>query len=344
MNANNVFSIISRLQALCGHPLIKRHNFAFTIDQPFAWSLINSSSVLANLPQREEEEGFDPERINSLRIKCATLRHFNRQVGSNDIGMGAINACLRTDEEVPLDAIKKAAQDRVKIERRSGKINSAAIKSRYVQLYTEMYEAAESKKRKTRALMDEVYFICNRSDDELLCGDFERMLESGMVYRDEELADFDAYDYMVESVLDKCVNPIVRAKQAAQAVLDKSYRSAAIHEASELIEQLEVLGKEVGIDWKKMDADEKRLDDEINAVVADDAQSDAELEAELDSVDLAEHIEPEPVVRKRTTIKSPERLAREAEEARVAKLDAEDKAAKAHAKAQRALKKAAAQA
>ena len=44
MNANNVFSIVSRLQATLAHPLIKRANLGFTLTSPF--TATNGSTTL----------------------------------------------------------------------------------------------------------------------------------------------------------------------------------------------------------------------------------------------------------------------------------------------------------
>ncbi len=333
MNANNVFSIVTRLQATLSHSLIKRQNFGFTLTQPFSWSLINAAAVLARLPTDECDEDYNPERLDQLKTKCANLRHFNRQVGENTVGMGAINQCLRLDEEINLEDIQRTARERVKVERRSGKCGPAAVKSRYVQLYTSMYEAAQAKHREVKSLCDEVYFICNRSDEEL--SDLQ-------TYQDEDLVDFDQYDYVVEGLLDRCVQPVVRATEELQRVLDKSYRVTAISEGQQLMAELRKIGTEVGISWAKMDAENKAIDGELDKAQAEEAATDAELDSLMDDVSFDDIIKPEtPVaVRKSKTIKSAERLAREAEDARVAAVDAELKEKAAKAKAKRALNKA----
>lgn len=334
MNTNNVFSIITRLQATLSHSLIKRQNFGFTLTQPFSWSLINAAAVLARMPSDELDDDYNPERLDQLKIKCANLRHFNRQVGENAVGMGAINQCLRLDEEVNLEDIQRLARERVKVERRSGKCGPAAVKSRYIQLYTGMYEAAQTKHREMKALCDEVYFICNRSDEELT--DLQ-------TYQDEELVDYDQYDYVVEGLLDRCVQPVVRATEELQRVLDKSYRIEAISTGQQLMAELKKIGTEVGISWAKMDAENKAIDGELDKAQADEAATDAELDQLMDSVDLGNVTAPEtPVaVRQSRTIKSAERIAREAEDARVAAVDAELKEKAAKAKTKRALNKAA---
>lgn len=358
-SANNVFSIVTRLQALTNHSLIKRANLGFTLEQPFSWSLINAAAVLARMPQDIDDEGYSAERLDQLKIKCASLRHFNRQVGSNDIGMGAIHACLRTEEEIPLDAIKQTARDRVKVERRSGKCSPANVKVRFVQLYTTMYEAAQAKQRQTRALMDEVFYICNRSDEELSTapqsmeyeecrvrstvqaqGGSARGYSEGVVYRDEELVDFDQFDYMIDSLLDRCVQPTVRATEELQRVLDKSYRITAIADAQALMKELKQIGTEVGISWAKMDAENAAIDAELAKATAEDEATDEDLDAQMDAVDLGAVIEPETRVVTRTVIKSPERLAREAEDQRIAQVDATLKAAAAKRAATRAANKA----
>lgn len=310
MSANNIFSIATRTLAITEHPLIRRANLGFALNQPFAWTLINAASTFLQLNQAEESY---PERADQLKIKMATLRHFNRLVSDNEIGMGAINACLRPDEkDVSLDDIKLLAQDRIKIERRSGKLQANAVKARYIQLYTTMYEDTCAKKRRVKALMNEVYFICNRSD--------EVLSTVGQPEDDAVLVDFDAYDYLLEGLLDKCVQPILRAKDELQRVIDRSYRASALVQADELMREIDSVAKELGISWAKIDAENKALDAELAQVMSEDKVCDDHLEdifAQADA-EFNNSIEEATVRPARITVKSPERLAREAEETRVA--------------------------
>ena len=74
---------------------------------------------------------FPVERYDQLVIKMATLRHFNRKTsGCNEIGMGTINACLRPEQPISLDEIKQQARDRIKIERRMGKLKAEIAAAR----------------------------------------------------------------------------------------------------------------------------------------------------------------------------------------------------------------------
>lgn len=327
MNANNVFSLVIRTSAAVEHPLIKRANLGFALKQPFSWGLINAAAVLAQLPASEQVG----ERADQLKVKLASLRHFNRQVGDNDIGMGVINACLKPDEkDVSVEEIQRIAQDRIRIERRSGKLMPAGVKARYVQLYTGMYETACAKKRALAALLDEVFFIVNRSDEQLStppAGDAEsgvaqrHMITTEFstlfVYEDALLADFDQYGYLLDGLLDKCVQPVIRAREELQRVLDRNYRVSVSTHGSALMAELEQLGKELGIDWQKIADENARIDAEIKAASAELAAEDenlddvfAQADAELSEALCAETTATKPMV----TIKSPERLAREAEE------------------------------
>jgi hypothetical protein len=340
-HAQNVFSITTRTQALVAHPLIKRANLGFTLEQPFSWSLINAASVLARMPQESSPE-FDPVRVDQMKIKCANLRHFNRQVGSNDVGMHAIAQCLRTEEEIPLDAIKQQARDRVKIERRSGKCSAANVSARYTFLVSSMYEAAQAKHREIKLLLDEVYYICNRSDEQLSSHEASGIIHTGDTFEDHELVDYDAYDYVIESLLDRCTMPIVKATEEVQRVMDKTYRVSALSTAQLLMTELKKLGEEVGISWAKLDAETAAINAELDAVQGAEAQSDAEIDALCDDswLPAAETAQTKSQPQ-RTTIKSPERLAREAEEARITSVDAALKEATAAKKARAAAKKAA---
>lgn len=329
MNAQNIFSLVVRATAAVEHPLIKRSNLGFALRQPFAWSLINSAAVLAQLPL-DEQRG---ERGDQIKIKLASLRHFNRQVGDNDIGMAVIKACLRPDEkDVSLEEIKRIAQDRIKIERRSGRLMPSAVKARYVQLSTGMYEDACAKKRRLAALLDEVFFIVNRSDEELTTAPISDA-EAGVahmviteyatyfVYKDDELVDMDAYAYMLDGLLDKCVQPVIRAREELQRVLDRSYRTATCANGEALMTELEKLGTELGINWKKIADENARIDAELLAADKEIASDEADLDAVFLEVENDALLLPidEPVAHAtRTVIKSPERVAREAEEHRVA--------------------------
>ena len=366
MNANNIFSLVVRATSAVEHPLIKRSNLGFALHQPFAWSLINTAAVLAQLPQhgQRNEHGnliilddADHAKRDQLKVKLASLRHFNRQVGDNDIGMAVIKACLRPDEkDVSLEEIKRIAQDRIKIERRSGKLMPTAVKARYVQLSTGMYEKACAKKRRLAALLDEVFFIVNRSDEEMAfapVGDAESgaahkhmvttEYSTTFLYRDEELVDMDAYAYLLDGLLDKCVQPVIRAREELQRVLDRSYRTATCANGEALMAELERLGTELGINWKKIADENARIDAELLAADAELATDEADLDAVFAEADV-EFVTPigsdsVGVITKanRTTIKSPERIAREQEEHRVAKEKDEHNAAMA----QRAAKAAA---
>lgn len=333
MNHNNAFSIASRTIAAVGHPLIKRANLGFALNQPFAWTLINAASTFAQLDHTDEH--FE-ERADQLKIKMASMRHFNRMVGDNDIGMGTINACLRPDEkDVSLEEIKELAKDRIRIERRSGKLKPSDVKVRYVQLYTTMYEEACAKKRRVKALMNEVFFLCNRSDE---------VLSDGQCKQDAELVDFDQYDYVVESLLDKCTQPVIRATEELQRVMDRSYRLETVTAGDTLMAELKKLGTELGINWAKITAETAKIDAELAQAAAEDNAVDANLDdvfAEADA-EFTAAIAPEtPAPRVTHTIKSPERQAREAEEARVRAEQLEHQAQQAKSKAKAAATRAA---
>ena len=324
-NENNIFSLATRTQAIMEHPLIRRANLGFALNQPFSWALINAAAIFVQL----KEEDKHGERGDQLRIKMATLRHFNRQVGDNDISMGTINACLKPDEkDVSLEQVKEAARDRVRIERRSGRLAANKVKARYTQLYLGMYEEACAKKRAIKALMDEVYFQVNRSDEEMHKAP-EGDAESGaahqymvttehstyFIYPDELLVDMDQYSYMLDGLLDKCVQPVIRARDELQRLLDRSYRLETVSTGQALMQEIETLGKELGIHWAKLEAENAQIDAELRAAEAEDVADDELLDKVFDEVEsaLPATID-EAVPPKRNTVKSPERLAREAAE------------------------------
>ena len=300
---NTAFSIATRTIAAINHPLIKRANLGFALVQPFSWSLINSASTFAQL----SPEDRNSERGDALKIKMATLRHFNRMVADNDIGMGTINACLRPDEkEVHLDEIKALAQDRIKIERRSGKLKPADV------------EAACAKKRRIKGLMDEVFYLCNRSNEVLEVDNAASGFEAHICYDDKDLVDYDQYDYVLDSLLDKCTQPVIRATEELQRVMDRSYRLEIIQSGEALMAELTKLGTELGINWGKIKSENATIEAELLAAASEDNASDAHLDnvfAEADA-ELPVSEEPPAPHPTRTVIKSAERQAREAEEAK----------------------------
>ena len=346
---NQTFSIATRTIAAVEHPMLRRANLGFTLNQPFAWSLINTAAVLARMldehgyvaEQLESEHVRDDilasdmnvERIDQLVIKMATLRHFNRIVcGSNDIGIGSINACLRLDNfTVSLEDIKQTARDRIKIERRMGKLKPTGVAARFNELVTGMFEAEVARKRQTKRLMTEVFLLCNRSDDMLFTRQFEHQLDAHTSYSDAELADFNAFEHLGEALAEKCVEPVIRARSEIQSLMDRSYRSNVLAEGTALMKELDKLATELGINFAKIDAQNASIDAEIAAAEHMDQVSDAEIDAlDLELPNTAEtELEELAPKRERRTVKSEARLAREQADAEAAQQRAEYEAATA---------------
>lgn len=298
MNQN--FAVATRTLAVCDHPLVRRANLGFALNQPFSWTLINAAATAARMlddagycaEQMESEHvrddvvnsEFNIERYDQLVIKMATLRHFNRQAcGINEISMGQINACLKPDEAtVSLEDIKAQARDRVKIERRMGKLKPADVAARFKELVMAMYETASSRKRQLQRLVEEVSFLCNRSDDMLLVRQYENQLDAHRSYLDAELADYGQYDYMVEGLVEKCVEPIIRAKDELQRVMDRSYRTETQIHGSALMAEIDRLASDLGINFKKLE-DQEQL---VNQLIDASEKSEATAEAEIDTLDV----------------------------------------------------------
>lgn len=300
---NQIFALATRTIAVCDHPMIKRANLGFTLNQPFAWSLINTAAVAARLLDehgfiaeqlesahvREDimNSNFPVDRYDQLVVKMATLRHFNRKVcGINEIGMGQINACLRPEQPISLDEIKQQARDRIKIERRMGKIKADRVAARFTELVTGMYQTAEDKKLQNQRLIDEVFFLCNRSDDMLFVGNYERQLEAGHVLQDVELADYDQFDYLSEGLAEKLVEPIIRAREELQSLMDRSYRVQTQEQGTALRKELDSLAAALGINFVKIDAQNALIDAEIDGAEHAEAQTDAEIDAAIDELDI----------------------------------------------------------
>jgi len=364
---NQIFSISNRVICVVEHPMIKRANLGFTLQQPFAWSLINTAAVAVRMldeavtetiteidengrrqtqsvnrgftaqslesePVRKAilESDFNIERFDQLVVKMATLRHFNRlSCGSNEIGMGTINACLKPDATaIDLEAIKQSARDRIKIERRMGKLKATQVTHRFNELVTSMYKTESDRKAQAKRLMNEVFYLCNRSDDMLFLGNYEQQIKPHTAYRDAELADFDQFDYLGENLAEKCVEPVIRARDEVQKLMDRSYRSTILGEGSKLLKELDKLAVELGINFAKIDAENAKIDAEIAQAEAEEADMDAEID-ELD-IDLGACVEAAPeqlVTHQRRTVKSEARLKREAEETEAAEQRAEYEAA-----------------
>lgn len=355
---NNTFSLATRTLAAVEHPMIKRAGLGFTLNQPFAWSLINTAAVAARMLDEHNfsaeslvSEGvrdellaseFDTERYDQLVIKMATLRHFNRRVcGTNEIGMGTINACLKPDEAtVSLEDIKNLTRDRIKIERRMGKLKPNAVAARFNELVTAMYETAVAKKRQTKRLMDEVFFLCNRSEDMLFQSQYENQLEAHTAYRDAELADYDQFDYLGDTLAEKLVEPVIRAREELQRVMDRSYRTDTQTHGTALMKELDTLATALGINFAKIDAQNAAIDAEIAQAEISEAAADAEID-KLDCVLPELDVEQPPVSRERRVIKSEARQQREAEETAAAQQRAEYEAKNAARTAKAAATRAA---
>ena len=313
---NQIFALATRTAAVCDHPMLKRANLGFTLNQPFAWSLINTAAVAARMldehgyvaEQLESESvrddimnsEFPVERYDQLVVKMATLRHFNRKVsGCNEIGMGTINACLRPEQPISLDEIKQQARDRIKIERRMGKLKADRVAARFTELVTGMYQTAEDKKAQNKRLIDEVFFLCNRSDDMLFVGNYEKQLDANRAYQDIELADYDGYEHLGEGLAEKLVEPIIRARDEIHSLMDRSYRVQTQERGDALLNELESLATALGINFVKIDMQDALIDAELDGAEHAEAQTDAEIDAAIDELNLdlsavQEHCPPEP--------------------------------------------------
>ena len=301
MNATTTISIVTRIQALLDHPLIKRGNFGWTLQSPFSWSIINTAATLARqldklgycaehleLQQGRRDElladpEFNAERADQLLIKLATLRHWNRELGTYEIGMGAITQCLRPSEDmISIEEIKTTARERIKIERRMGRLKADAVSARFQELVSKMWDEATERKRQLQRLLDEVFFIANRCDSQLFVGDYERNLETNISYDDADLVDVDAHGHMLEGLLEKCVEPLIRAREELQRVMDRSYRESTLRDGNKLLAEIEKLGKEVGINFTKIE----RMNAEVDAAL-DGAESAAAVDdAAIDALDF----------------------------------------------------------
>lgn len=359
---NQIFSIATRVLSVVEHPMIKRANLGFTLQQPFAWSLINTAAVAARMLDEHghsaeslESEAvrdtilasdFNVERYDQLVIKMATLRNFNRRsCGTNDIGMGIINACLKPDEsKVSLEDIKQSARDRIKIERRMGKLKSQGVAARFTELVTGMYETELAKKRQTKRLMNEVFFLCNRSDDMLFIQQYENQLEAHTAYKDIQLVDYNNFDYLGDTLAEKCVEPVIRAKDEVQRLMDRSYRASILQDGTQLMKEIDKLAIELGINFAKINAENAKIEAEIAQIEASEATDDAAIDALDLDLDLPPETTEMPAGRERRTIKSEARLQREAEEAQAAaertEYEAKNAAKAAKAKATRQAKAA----
>ena len=318
---NSIFNLCNRVSAICSHVLVRRANIGFSLQQPFAWSLINTAAVAARLLDEhgacsEQLEStsvrdallnseFPLERYDQLVIKMATLRHFNRKAsGINEIGMGQINACLRPETPISLEEIQERARDRVKMERRMGRIKPQLVTARFKELVTSMFHEEESRKAQTKRLMDEVFFLCNRSDDMLFVGNYELQLEANHVYQDIQLADFDGFDYLGEGLAEKMVEPVLRAREELQALMDKSYRIQTYEQCTKLMNELTKIGTELGISFAKVEAMNCAVDAEINNSLAVEAKEDAAIDSALnelhiDLCEVQESVVPAPASKRR---------------------------------------------
>lgn len=311
MNANHAFSLTSQLTAVLDHPVLKRANLGFALRAPFNWALINAAATYLRLPLADQQA----EKGDQLKVKMATLRHFNRLATThNEVGMGEIRACLRPDEkEVSLEDMQKRARERITIDVMKGRVAKKDGGMAYKKLSSEFYEQACAEKRKMAALLDEVMFLCNRSDETLSGSNDQRCLDGNTAYADAALVDFDQYDYMIDGLLEKMTMPTIQAMEFLNNV--RSYRTEVITAVEQLKAELEHIGQALGISWTKLEAERKAI-----TTAFDEADDSTNLDALFDAADaeFTEAIAAEPQPKPRTVIKSPERVAREAEETKAA--------------------------
>lgn len=360
LTANAIFSLVTRTSAVLDHSMLRRFNLGFTLHQPFAWSLINSAGTLCRMldeqgylasemtsPALRDEMLTNPnlriESIDQLLIKCATLRNWNRRCsGTNDIGMGQIAACLRTGDEgdnVNIDDIKNQARSRVKAEVTAGRLrnNKEAITARYKLLVSTLFETASKRHAQMKRLMDEVFFVCNSHDAMLFVGNFEQQLEANTVYADTALTDYDQYGHLADALAEKLVMPVTNARNELQAFMDRSFLQSTQTTGAALMAELTSIAKELGIDWAKIDAEKQSVNALIDGIEAANANAATNVDNAINSLDEAltqALLDAQPVIEKhRTLVKSTERLAREAEEAKAAAQRA-DKRALADAEAE----------
>lgn len=322
-NTTNIISIVSRLKGVLDHPLIKRANLGWTLRSPFSWSIINTGATLARqLYQvgamasdisrdhiREEllaNPDFNAERADQLLIKLATLRHWNSELEGSSIGMGEINQCLRPSEDaISIEEIKATARERIKIERRMGRLKPEAVTARFQELVSKMWDEACERKRQLQRLTDEVFFLANACDVVLFVGNYEQSLKANQAYDDADLVDADEYGHMLEAVLEKCVEPLIRAREELRRVMDRSYREVTQRDGSKLMVEIEKLGKEVGIDFKKIEAMNEAVDAAIDGAESTAAVDDAAIDAlDFNPVIEAPAENVTPIKPKRTRVKA----------------------------------------
>ncbi len=302
MNANNILSIITRTQAVLDHNLIKGRNLGFALSRPFNWAIINTAAVLArqldkvggtaadlDRPHMREKHmenpEFNPERADQLVVKLATLRHWTRTLnGYNEIGMGEIVSCLRPNQdEIDAEAIKQRARERVKIERRMGKLKDDRVPARFKEIAHAMYEDELTRKQQLQRLVDDVYFLANSEGAMLFQEDYMLKLEANKVYKDSELADPDEYGHMLEAVLEKCVQPLIRAHDEVQNLMDRSYREQTLRVCDIVLGEIDKLAKEVGISFAKV----AKLDASVDKLIDTDEALTIKDEAQIDERDIA---------------------------------------------------------
>ncbi len=320
---NGTFNFVFLVQSLCAHEKLRSKGFGFQLNAPFNFHIINAASNLVRMPIEDRESA----KGDYLRVKLATLRTFARIVDTEAFAVtdSQVRSCLKLEKPIEPDEFRKRTNAEMHRLHHKGllPLDEKGIKLRRAQIHKDLIWRAECIQEENRRMLNDVRDLANATGDQLWLGDTSRGLEPEVEYSDLELADFNDYicEDIVDKLLDKCQTPLILMRDFLSEACRGQNIPARRQVFEDLLTQVNALAAELGLSWSFVDQERANLDAILSADDAEQAAAKDKLQAILDEDD-------EPLdtsaISPRTTpirvIKSPERLAREADDQRALQL------------------------
>lgn len=275
-------SLYQRVAAFANLSTMRQANVGWKFNNTLHWNLINKAASLARIEFREREENIYGDN-DAIKTAVASLRHFIRRInpqGTCEIGHKEIKDCLKLDVEINTQTIEKAARDQMARELHNKMRSTGEIVARRLELTRQKMEAAQAIAQLNRAILDEVYFICNSSDTEF---------DDGHVIQDADACDWDAQGYLIEDLPARLVNPVLEMIRFVESKRDAAEITSKIIECEKQLTEINKLADEIGIDKDKVAARtalaEQRLAESDAAIDNTNADVEAAMAAADEIID-----------------------------------------------------------
>lgn len=263
MNYQQIISIYARAQSITQMAKSLRRsglscNEGWRLANPLSFHMVNSAAILCRLNRVEDR---NVESIEGVKIRLASLRHFTRQIeGSLSVSIKQVESGLKLNTEINVDGIKQMVRDQVAMRLRTKPMSIPQIIKMRTEMEALKLEEAAENARINRAIVDEVFFLCNSDGFDI----------DGQEVLDAKLVDWDQYGYILESLVERLEQPLLLVRQHCTAIAEASCISETINKANALLAETEKLLTEAGFDLDKLDAKLKSYDKLM-------AEADAEL-------------------------------------------------------------------